>query len=83
MIVTKLYLCIKILSHIIDCPKIHIYVDGNFLFHVKCRVVDECSVRVSLDVKVRVGSILTWHRGHHDHEGGSPKVRLTIALRWC
>ena len=27
--------------------------------------------------------ILTWHRGHRDHEGGSPKVRLTIALRWC
>ena len=25
--------------------------------------------------------ILTWYRRHPDHEGGSPKVRLSIALR--
>ena len=26
---------------------------------------------------------LTWHRGHRDHEGGSPKAGFIIALRWC
>ena len=27
--------------------------------------------------------ILTWHRGYRDHKGGSPRARLTIALRCC
>ena len=40
-----------------------------------------CSVLIRAGCEKRSKFILTWHRGHRDHEGGSPRRRLAIALR--